>query len=66
MRSLLVKSFKYFIDYKDSKIVRPLSPFPQKMSAQRRSFDELNICFFIKEDEYFGKKLKIVSKINSQ
>ena len=33
MRSLLVKSFKYFIDYKDSKIVRPLSPFPQKMSA---------------------------------
>ena len=49
------KGFKYFIDYKDAKGIRPLCIFLPKMSAYKKVFNEPKYtCFLIKDDEFLG------------
>ena len=42
-------SFKYFVDYKDGKKVRPLCVMLPKMSAYRRDFDKTKYMSFLKK-----------------
>ena len=47
------KGFKYFISYKDAKIIRTLCIFFPKMSAYRIDFDETKyLCFLSKIMNY--------------
>ena len=58
------KGFKYFIDYKHVKKIRPSCLFLPKMSAYRRGFDENKyIYFLIKDDELLEKYNKILEKV---
>ena len=41
------KGFKYFIDYKDSRKIRPSSIFLPKTSAYRKDFDEAKYMSFL-------------------
>ena len=51
MVSLSKKGFKYFIGYKDSKIIILLCIFFPKISAYRRDFDETKCMFFLVKDD---------------
>ena len=46
---------KYFIGYKDAKIIRPLYIFLPKMSAYRRYFHETKYVFLINNHELSEK-----------
>ena len=44
------KDFKYFVDYKDAKKVRPFCIFLPKMNARRRDSDKIKRMYsFIKD-----------------
>ena len=50
-----VSFHKYFIGYKDAKIIRPLHIFLPKMSAYRRYFHETKYVFLINNHELSEK-----------
>ena len=57
------KGFKYLIDYKDAKKIKPLCIFFPKISAHRRDFHETKyISFLIKDDELLEKYNEIWGK----
>ena len=66
IRSFGQKEFRYFIDYKDAKIIRPLCIFLPKMSAYRRDFDETKcMSFLIKDNELLEKYNEIWRKVKN-
>ena len=40
------EEFKYFIDYKDNKKIRPICIFSPELSVHKRYFDKLNVSLF--------------------
>ena len=50
------KKFKYFIDYKDAKKMKPLCTFLSKMTAYRKDFDETKYIFFLIRDNELIEK----------
>ena len=53
------KDFKYFVDYKDAKKIRPLCIFLPKMSTCIRNFDKTKcMSFLIKDGKWFKNVMK--------
>ena len=59
------KGFKYFIGYKDNKKLVPYVYCFQKSVHIDEILMKLNICFFIKDDEFLEKCNEILDKVNS-
>ena len=60
---MVKKGFKYFIDYKYAKKIRPLCIFLPKMSAYRKEFDETkDMPSLTKDNELLGKCNEIWEK----
>ena len=63
---MVKKGFKYFIDNKDVKKIRPLWIFLSEMSAYRKDFDETKfMSFLIKDDELLKNYNKIWKKVKN-
>ena len=60
------QDFKYFIGYKDSEKIRPLSVFQPQMIIYKKFFDKNRpICFLIKKEKVFIKYLEIIEKVRN-
>ena len=59
------KSFKYFIDDKDGRKVRPLCIMLPKMGAWRRDFDKTQYASFLVNDELLEKHDRFWDKVSS-
>ena len=58
--------FKYFIGYKDGKIIRALCTFLPKMNAYRTDFHETKcMSFLIRDDELLEKYNEIWEKVKN-
>ena len=60
------QDFKYFIDYKDNKKIRPLCIFTLEMRIHKRYFEKTKCMYFmIKDENNFNEYMKIWEKVSN-
>ena len=64
---MVKKEFKYFIDYKDSKKIRPLCIFLPKITEYSKGFDVTKYIYIylMKDDELLEKYNEIQKKVKN-
>ena len=59
------QDFKYFLGYKDNKIIWHLYKFFPEMSTYKRYFDKTKYMYFMKDEKIFNKYMTIWQKVGN-